>query len=184
MCNSGCPVLSVQGSAFQGRNAWGLLTLLAGRGSYSLFSSFLHQLVQLWRPSAMPVKYILVKPLAVHIISQLLNWQYTAVTFFPFLGVSNSLTLQFVMIFLAEGQWPFFAFMKFLTSPAFMNEYNQRRICHQTYMFWVNFSGEYVSAGGMGPLDSEGTKNVRNFNISPLRCTRNPSIDSNTNMKL
>ena len=39
------PVLSVQGSAFQGRNAWGLLTLLAGRGSYSLFSSFLHQLL-------------------------------------------------------------------------------------------------------------------------------------------
>ena len=135
-------------------------------------------------PSAMPVKYMLVKPLAVHIISQLLNWQYTAVTFFPFLGVSNSLTLQFVMIFLAEGQWPFFAFMKFLTSPAFMNECNQRRLCHQTYMFWVNFSGEYVSAGGMGSMDSDGTKNVRNFNISPLRCTRNPSIDSNTNMKL
>ena len=90
----------------------------------------------------------------------------------------------FVMIFLAEGQWPFFAFMKFLTSPAFMNECYQRRICHQTYMFWVNFSGEYASAGGMGSMDSDGTKNVRNFNISPLRCTRNPSIDSNTNMKL
>ena len=46
----------------------------------------------------------------------------------------------------------------------------------------VKFSGEYISMGGMGSLDSDGTKNVRNFNISPLRCTRNPSTDSNTNM--
>ena len=52
------------------------------------------------------------------------------------------------------------------------------------YMSPDMFLVKYVSVGGMGPLDSDGRKNVRNFNISPLRCTRHPSTDSNTNKKL